>query len=117
MNDLSVEVACKFILILYPPTLGPPFSVKVGIESTITSGVITEGQLQIMNCHSIEDGVENALALLNRLGVKKAENFALVYPLFQGQNETENIKIIDIAWEVKAVADQYNWTFARTIPQ
>lgn len=116
MTQNSIQVSCKFILVLYPPTLDPPFSMKVGIE-TMDNNLAAEGQLQITGCHTIQEGVEKSLLLLRRLGVDMDTNFALVYPMFQGMSEEDNVRIIDIAWQVKEVADQYNWQFARTIPQ
>ncbi len=108
-------IQAKYILVLLPPTIEPPFPVKLGLR-TATGDSPLRGELMLESCSSIADGIAQAEAVFERLGTSKTDDFMLIYPMFQGKDEAEDTQIINIAWEVKALADEHNWQFARAIP-
>ncbi len=111
----DLKLTARYILILWPPTLKDAFNVRVGLQTNVET-LRAVGDMMVVNCKSIEGGVASAVDIITNLGLKYADDFTLVYPLFAGANEEEEAQIINTAWEVKEVADEQNWVFSRTIP-
>ena len=113
MEDL--KMTARYILVLLPPTVKTGFNVRLGIQTNIDE-VRSTGDIAITKCETIAKGVAHALNVIDNLGLKFAEDFTLVYPMFHPATEEEEVTIINTAWEIKAIADEHQWLFARTIP-
>jgi len=113
--DAQLKMTARYILILYPPTIEPPFNVRLGVQTNVEE-LRSTGDFMIVYCNSVQDGVDKALQVVQELNLPFAEDFTIVYPMFNGKDEEEEAKIIDTAWKIKAVADEKGWLFSRTIP-
>ena len=113
MQDL--KLTARYILILLPPTIDGAFNVRLGVQTNVPE-VRSTGDFAIAYCPDIATGIKRALNLIDNMKLDFADDFTLVYPLFQPANEEQEAKIINIAWEVKAAADEQEWIFSRTVP-
>jgi hypothetical protein len=115
MATSQLEVIAQSILFLMPPSIQPPFQVRLGVH-TNTKGLLSKGDFTIANCQDISDAVQKAMQLIEAMGLRIAEDFILVLPPFIGRNEAEEAGLIDTAWSIKEAADNGGWEFSRHLP-
>lgn len=115
MSKTDLNITARSILFLLPPTIQPPFQVRLGVETT-NPDVKAMGDFMISECQDIPDAVQKSLAIIENLNVKIANDFTLVFPMFVGRNSEEEAIIIDTAWLIKDAADEKGWLFSRTLP-
>jgi len=111
----NIVTRARTVLFLIPPGFEPPFQVRLGVE-TNHSTLQSKGDFTINNCQSITDAVDKALALINSLNLQMATDFTLVFPAFQGKDDSQEAAIINNAWMIKDAADEQGWLFSRTLP-
>ena len=115
MTTSQLKITAQSILFLMPPSIQPPFQVRLGIY-TNNEGLLSKGDFTIANCQNISDAVQKALQLIEGMGLEMAADFILVLPPFVGRNEAEEVILIDTAWSIKEAADKGGWGFSRYLP-
>jgi hypothetical protein len=98
------------------PAVPPPFILRLGVQSTPYSGLLVLNDVMIYNAINLPDAMAKLFAYMEKTQIQLAEDFALVYPLYQGEGELK----ADIDYLASAVAEEAikrQWNFERKLPQ
>jgi hypothetical protein len=98
------------------PAEQPPFRLRVGIQSTEASGLIVLCDALIHGCLSLEDAMHRFDFFVKQAAMPLADDFALIYPLYNGVPPDYEASLHYIASMVYEISQARKWGYDRKLP-